>query len=845
MKTQRLLAAFALAAVLAASADTTYNVPAGTTQTLSGVTVSEATIKDGEGTLSISGDNSFKRDQVEKGTLKFSGGNTSIYDTSATGDTYTGAILGQIDGNTIVTGGATVTAGGGKYVIISKGMLKIENGTFDASGKGVFNAFRGATLDGNGCRIVIGDGGILKADSLRPSGEETESSPALKDVVGIDLNAGGELHIGQFWADENANRYGRINFNGGVLYPQRAPTLTQTGYYLFNNDTVAARRPWTQDQITPTILEGGAYIDLSVGNNYVQKSFASGAEHDGGLHIRGTKILYWNAKDSTFNGGTWLEGNGGIFVVDASKGDDSVFGACPASPQDNIFITGANHTLFNQSGTFEVGANRNVFVKDGVRFRVAGNADSPLVLHGEIHGEVADGAAYPTGTALHVRGDWNGPVVLDPGAGRTNDVGRLVNYGRLEITSGVTRVTSSVNSGTTDANALVFASGNGTSFSDARTLAVNGGSLVAPNFNNATRFVVAEKYASVAVANGGVIDMPYTEYVNGLNSPARLSIENGTVRVKNFQLANGTQSEVNFGKDGMLEITGNTGNNLRKYGNGTATLNFDGGGIRASGAQDIQFENTATSVAGCSFNVLEGGAVFDADKKNIWLSYPLLGGVAGGATDGGVRKVGAQILVFNNAENTYNGPTTIAQGAAQVRVDNALPAGGTLSLENDGNIHFCKYDKSSSWTSTRTAQTLGRIEGNGRVSECSAVTLDGVVAPAAGGTITLNQNLGSMSGTFEVRCEEGGSAGKMVIEASGGARDISGMKVAMVNPEKFDKSQDHVFYEIAVANGIRGSFDVSGLPDGWHVRVLDGTSDGATGMRAVLRHTQPFVMVVR
>ena len=843
MKTQRLLAAaaFALAAMLTASADT-HNVSSGTTQTLSGVTESSATVKSGAGTLRIEGNNTLLRFQPQAGTTVFSGGTTSIGDSSATGATAATAPWGQTDGETVITDGATVSVTAGAYCIMDNGTLQIENGTLDATGiTGHFmNAFESGKTS-TGSKIVIGSGGVLKAGCLRPSGDGANAA-SFKETVGIDLNAGGELHIGQFWADQNANRYGRINFNGGVLYPQWAPTVTQTGNYLFNNDTVAARRPWTQDQITPTILEGGAYIDLSVGNNYVQKSFASGAEHDGGLHICGTKILYWNAKNSTFNGGTWLEGNGGIFVVDASKGDDTVFGACPAAPQDNIFVTGPNHTLFNQSGTFEIGTNRNVFVKDGVRFRVAGNANSPLVLHGEIHGEVAEGATYPTGTALHVRGDWNGPVVLDSGAGRTNDVGRLVNYGRLEITSGVTRVTSSVNSGTTDANALVFASGNANVFSDARTLAVNGGSLVAPNFNNATRFVVAEKYASVAVSNGGVIDMPYTEYVNGLNSPARLSIENGTVRVKNFQLANGTQSEVNFGKDGMLEITGN---NLRKYGNGTATLNFDGGGIRASGAQDIQFENTATSVAGCSFNVLEGGAVFDADKKNIWLSYPLLGGVAGGATDGGVRKVGAQILVFNNAENSYNGPTTIAQGAAQVRVDNALPAGGTLSLENDGNIHFCKYDKASSWTSTRTAQTLGRIEGNGRVSECSAVTLDGVVAPAAGGSITLNQNLGSMSGTFEVRCEEGGSAGKMVIEASGGARDISGMKVAMVNPEKFDKSQDHVFYEIAVANGIRGSFDVSGLPDGWHVRVLDGTSAGATGMRAVLRHTQPFVMVVR
>lgn len=817
----------------------TYNVPAGTTQTLSGVTESAATVKSGAGTLRIEGNNTFLRFQPQAGTTVFSGGTTSIGDSTATGVTAASAPWGQTDGETVVTDGATVKVTAGTYCIMDNGTLTIENGTFDASGiSGHFmNAFESGKTS-TGSKIVIGNGGILKAGPLRPSGDGANNA-SFKEKVGIDLNAGGELHIGQFWADQNANRYGRINFNGGVLYPQWGPTATQTTSFLFNDDTNAARRPWSQDQITPTILEGGAYIDLSKGANFVHKSFASGAEHDGGLHVRGTKILYWNAKNSTFNGGTWLEsGSGAIFALDASKADDSAFGAVPASPATNIWITGSNHTIYNESGTFNIHSNRMVFVGDGCLLYTG--TKGRLVFGGEIHGEVASGNVYPTGTAIYVKSgsDWNGAVVLDPGPGHTNDVGRLVDYGRLDITSGVTRITAATDSGTSENTALVFVCGNNSAYTASRgELFVNGGTLYAPTASG-TRFVIAQKYANVSVSNGGNIDMSGVAYVNGYAYPATFSIEDGEARFANFQVANGitnygnVPSIANFNTNGFLATK-----ELWSRVSSLATLNFNGGGIRSWG-QGVNLGSTDSAWDNVTLLVKEGGAKFDTES-NLFVYRTL---ASGAAADGGMTKTGAGTLVF--ATNcTYNGATRIEGGSFQARVDETLLPGSTLVLANGAAANFCKYDKyvnNSYWTSTRTVQHLGRLEGNGRVSYSRYLHVDGAVAPSIGGSLKLQEQC-DLQGDLEIRGDATGCGKLEALTEVTYAIDISNLRVKMVDPENFDKTAGPGFYKILEApNGITGRFvEPADVPDGWHVKYA------ADGKSAYLYHNQPFVMVVR
>ena len=164
-------------------------VPSGATLTTNGLSEATATIKDGVGTLELSGANTLKRMQVKAGVLHVSGGTTTISDSSATG-TGTGAqVFEQIAGNTVIDGGATVTLSAGQYAITESGTLTITNATLDANGlTGHFmNAFRtstGSDIATDGCKMIIDNGGVLRVASLRSTGYGTQGRPSRWGVVG-------------------------------------------------------------------------------------------------------------------------------------------------------------------------------------------------------------------------------------------------------------------------------------------------------------------------------------------------------------------------------------------------------------------------------------------------------------------------------------------------------------------------------------------------------------------------------------------------------------------------------------------------------------------------------------
>ena len=202
----------------------------------------------------------------------------------------------------------------------------------------------------------------------------------------------------------------------------------------------------------------------SNGANWIYPAVVSGAEHDGGVHVSGNDTLYWYANGSTYNGGTWLESdNNATFALSSSYGGDAALGAVPSTPTTNIWVTGAKHALFSGSGTVSIHPNRNVFIPNGGQMLLG--TQGRLVIGGEIKGEAVGGLDYPTNTCLDVyfaateHGDWNGTVVVGPGEGRTNDVGRMRVGACLEVASGVTRVSASSRFATGENAAMVFVAG--------------------------------------------------------------------------------------------------------------------------------------------------------------------------------------------------------------------------------------------------------------------------------------------------------------------------------------------------------------------------------------------------
>ena len=341
--------AVAASAALPARGDM-YTVAEGETQTLDSVTNTTRFTKSGKGTLVVTGTNSLFALTSSGGTLNFHGGETTISGSGLT-DAYGNAAFVNNGDAFIVDGGATVKITGGSYANSNNGILLVTNGTFDATGLGndLMNGFYGSFPSS---RIVINDGGVVKAGQLRVVGAEAGTA-ANKEYFSIDLNAGGALYVKHFWED-NGSRYGRINFNGGVLHPTSATVFYQGD----------SNKTWTESLVTPTVLEGGCHIELSA-NATVYPAFMSGVgegETDGGLHVCGSSVLYWRAKNSTYNGGTWLEGSG-ILALNGTYGDTSL-GALPETPATNIWIM-SGHTLFSESGTMSIHSNRTIFVKSG------------------------------------------------------------------------------------------------------------------------------------------------------------------------------------------------------------------------------------------------------------------------------------------------------------------------------------------------------------------------------------------------------------------------------------------------------------------------------------------------
>ena len=771
MKTTCMLvtvATFAFTAYVAAGA--TYDVPPGTTTPLNGATETSRTVKTGDGTLEITGTTTLKSVKVSAGTVKFNGGSASISDSSATGTGSDSALFAQDAGSTVISGGATVMASSGKYIMINNGTFLVTNATFDATeiSGDVFNAHYDKNTGES--RIVIADGGVMRANIIRPSGHYLEDR---KEIVSVDLNSGGQLHLKRFWCDYDKHRYGRINFNGGQLFATDAAT-SSSDTWLFQDDTI--RIPWKNSDITPTVREGGFHLNTA-GDNYVHIPFVSGAAKDGGAHFSGSGTLFWYANGSTYNGGTYLESdNNATFALSALYGGDAALGAVPETPQTNIWVTGRKHMLFSGNDTTTIHRNRTVFIPDGGQMLLG--TQGRLVIGGEIKGEIVDGVGYPK-TLLDVyftakeHNGWDGTVVIGPGEGRTNEVGRLRVGGCLEVTNGVTRVAGDGLYTSAD-YAMVYVCGNNSAYNDAKGhLIVSGGTLAT---SQRDRYLVVRDCGHLEVTNGGKVDMPFATVVNGHSSRGTTTIAGGSeLCVTNFQVANGGTSMLNLRSGGMLASYQLWNNNS------TATINFDGGGIRWAGSRDDCFTQGSKGTidgdwANTTLAVKEGGAVLDV-RRNLSLSKPL---TSGAAHDGGLVKRGSAVLLLRTAM-TYNGPTRVEAGTIQARVDNAIPA-STLVLTNGGHIAFSMYDNGDHHYYTHTAQTLHRIEGDGTVEYCRNLHVTNSVAPSALGTLTFEYPA-NLDCDFEIRGDASG-CGKLYFERE--IQDISGLTLKVADFSALD-----------------------------------------------------------
>lgn len=141
----------------------------------------------------------------------------------------------------------------------------------------------------------------------------------------------------------------------------------------------------------------------------------------------------------------------------------------------------------------------------------------------------------------------------------------------------------------------------------------------------------------------------------------------------------------NSASTGTLNLDGGTLSTNRSISGGTvgaSIVNLNGGTFKATGSA----ATLATSVT--TVNVRDGGAVINTNGFDIAIAEPLVHSTVVGdnATDGGLTKQGAGILVLSGV-STYTGATTVSAGTLQVGVAGAGRTGtGATSLNGSGAV---------------------------------------------------------------------------------------------------------------------------------------------------------------
>ena len=705
-KTPSASALFCIAVAAPSLMADTHDIASGET-TLSGVTETSRTVKNGAGTLVLTGDNALTTLTMNAGTLKINGGTTTL--TTSTGGTNQNAPYEQKGGKIIVEGGGRFIISAPNHMVNWNGDLIVTNGVFDASA----NEFLNGYYSSSGGRMIIQDEGVVNVETLRIT--QTATASLADDIdIGLFLNAGGKLYAQTLYV-YNTGCHGVIRYNGGTIYK-----TTDGNLYTNHNGENA----W--DTVPSYVHEGGFRLvnDRDSHNVFINKPLYSGVANDGGVHYSSGKggwiQLNGTFNNSTFNGGTWLEGNATL----VSYLNDASFGAVPESPADNIFFCGSN-TLFGGSANYTVHRNRNVRLLDGATATFGcNNSGTGFRIGGEFSVPDGDGAA--TNTVVRAgNGTWGGFVVFDPGEGRTNRLDRLHVARNLEIASGVTIVRSPTGNGI-DAAAPLYVEGNNSAYTGGYNaygnLKVSGGRLVIEG----KRYFEANKYAKVLVSGGTVSALgTYCEYLNGLSgTPATLTVEKGGVfEVYNFRVS---QSGTTVGSD----VNVNTGGVLRTAYfsmdiNSLGRINLNGGTI-AVYSDGAVTDNDKTIFLGGRKNdsvwanvtvrVLAGGARFDTDGHSRSVNMPLLSVVGEGETDGGLTKLGEGTLTMTKA-CTYNGPTRLEGGTLEFTADDGRPG---------GDIEFSAAGLASCTNAPLLrAKSLAFRPGCGiRVTECDALDAD-------------------------------------------------------------------------------------------------------------------------
>ena len=568
----------------------------------------------------------------------------------------------------------------------------------------------GFRMHGGNGTFTVGDGGYLDA----------YFSPYAGDYAGKVI----VLTNGTFKATFNRNALNNSNkptiyFNGGALLHT---WNDWQNHVTFGNTKMV-------------IGEGGMVVKsrATSGNTYLPRPIGTDTSlpTDGGIIVSNLTnyLLFENGANHTYRGGLHIKSTSWQIGIEGSDSSTSwALGAKPATPTDDIFFESPSNTtssvLVGHGSGATLDANRNLRIGNGVTARIGTyNSGSSLTIKGTFSCE------NPQTGFLLVENS-TGTTTLNPGAGRTNHIGRLWVAKPLTIASGTTLLEG--NTGVVDQDNSLHVRNGG-------TLTISGGEVI----TTGSGYYATQN--GTLVVSGGLLDLGDRDFLHAHKSPATTTVRNGgRLHVKDIRIADdgcgsdASKSVLNLETGGVVRVTRDIyiHNVHSTY---KATVNCNGGTLEwantasshncpVTAGGDHSLDNTLN---GLTWNVKEGGFVVSNDCHCYF--RPAL--ISAAANDGGVTKWGSGTFALFSTGSTFNGPLTVMQGDFRLGASGVIPATCTMRVAAGANFIM---------NGANYCQTLARIEGSGSIhgtSSSAVLTVTSAIAPGMGadslGTLTV------------------------------------------------------------------------------------------------------------
>ena len=747
--------------------------------------------KSGTGTLVLKGNGSFDRYLHVAGDMIVDGGTFRITSSLSGSATDNMPFILANGGKFIVDGGGKVYVKGG-YSMNSGVDVAVTNGLLDFTGlsgefmssyyPGISDNRIGSVTKGTRSVLTVQDKGIVSGGTFRVS--QGGSNPGI-----VNLNPGGIMALSKF-SNDNGNSVGAINFNGGSLVRRSGVTGV-----LFSYSGTDSEAKWRK--VSVNIMEGGLHFTDGGKDTIINRPLLNGTGGaDGGVHVTGlgSDHIISITNVNTYTGGTSISNVGTVAIL-----SDSSLGAVPSVPTVNFTFRGGSCYLASaaDAGTVDVNANRLIEVAEGASAQFKAYTNSTLVLNNAI--SALGGGINVLGNNTTV----SGTVAFNPGAGATNQALRLYSYGGVaDFRSGVTHLTNLVKATGTDAS--IYARGNGSGWSSNYVLRISGGEVVTDG-----GYAITYDYGQIEVTNAFLNIAKCAEVLNGHGKPGRISILNGGVveaPAFRFSQCSYADAEVYLGTGSELRVT------YLKIDTGMKNpyrgiFYFDGGKIVSRVTSASFFGDGSDYYTNIHVRVMKGGAKFDTNGYVARVHKALEGDENG---SGGLVKYGGGHLLLHQP-CTYTGATEIVEGTLRLSgPTNILWPGSTLILGTNG-VCEARTDYigtthlgSDSWIDC--TQTLARVEGCGRITASSHVSVTNSIAPGLGeggvGTLKFDRAC-NLRGTLEIDVNEGGAD---CLELENGTQDLTNLSLKVNVSDTFNPPRGSKYTIVSAPAGITGAF---------------------------------------